>query len=646
MPHEQLGLAEALLIGKRGRMDASLRQALQSTNTFHLVAISGLHVGLVAGMVFLFFRTALVRFTPLSRRYDLRPVAALLTLPVCVIYGLIAGGAVSTQRAVIMIALLMAAYMLGRTRHIGRAVSVAAILVLTLDPLTILEPGFQFSFIAVGALILYWPLQHSLSVLIADRLFPKIPEEIETKKQDPFRAQKETVHPTLRLIVSSYQRLFRSIFTQRRRLTIWFMQLVMVTILMGVILAPLSAVLFHRLSPWGFLANLVAVPWVSLVSVPLAVMTLLTSIVSDTLSQGMAILFGWSLMPLQEWILSIGSLDGAWIRTAGPTMVGAYVAVLSLLLIPILPGIRRKVLFSVVALFALLLPRPQPPEHQLWGAVLDVGQGQSVVMRTATGAWWVIDAGGPFTPRFNVGESVVSPFLWHYGVSHLERVVISHPQRDHLSGVESLLRNFTVKQLWIGHDPTEEKKNSVLRSLLKRARNRGTTIIYPQEGESIHQLDGLRVRISMPNGSYGRHKDLNERSLVMEAAWRDVSLLFPGDIGKRREKILAEKGWWRDVSLLLAPHHGSAGSSAQPMVDATSPEHVIFSTGFNNRFRFPRPETVERWRLTGASLWDTGSSGTLLFQSNGERIDVWVAGLDRATGHCQKGKECSRSLQY
>ena len=570
LPPAEWGLIDALMVGKTGFLDEKLTEDLLVSGTFHLVAISGLQVGLVAGWSFFTLRLLLALCIPLSRHWDLKQPVALLTLFPTVAYAFLAGWSVSTQRATLMTGFLLLAIAIGRARQLWRVLIFSAMAILLYQPWQLFSPGFQLSFLSVIGLMFFMPL-------------------------------------------------FQKGEGWKRHL----IGLVMTTVVASMVTTPVTAYYFHRLSPMGLLANLLAVPWVSAICTPLGFLAIIGHEIYSPLGDLLLRWMGDSLEPYRLFIAWIGSLPGAWYRLPGPTLTGLSLS-LSLCALAGLVGTvgwtRWRVVLFLLSWPALLWPRTLPPDDQLHLAVLDVGQAQSVVLYTPHGGWSVFDSGGFVSPRFDPGEAFTSSYLWYRGVSHLNRVVISHPQMDHMAGVERVLRNFQVDSLWLGYFPEEEAKNGVYARLIARAEQLGVSVQRFRQPRVVEEGDArLTVLPPLPT-EQGRND--NDRCLVVEIAFNEQRFLIMGDATARTEKWLLAQQAVRPLTMLLAPHHGSKTSSSLPFVRASHPRHVVFSAGRYNSYHHPNPLIVERWQAAQAQLWRTDQQGAILLQSDGRTVQV------------------------
>ncbi|MEO5341013.1 MAG: DNA internalization-related competence protein ComEC/Rec2 [Magnetococcus sp. MYC-9] len=573
LPPTAWGLAEAMMVGKSGFLGTKLTEDLMVSGTYHLVAISGLQVGLVAGWSFFLLRLLLVLWIPLSRQWDVKRAAALLTLLPTVAYAFLAGWSISTQRATLMAGCLLLAVALGRARQLWRVLILAAMLILAWQPWQLFSPGFQLSFLSVMGLIYFMPL---------------LQRGQGWKKQ--------------------------------------LLGLLLTTLVASLVTTPVAAHHFHRASPHALLANLLAVPWVSVVSTPLGLLAVifheLHPPLGDLLLHGM----GASLEPYRLFIAWISALPGAWQRLPGPSLVGLGLS-LSLCALAGLVGMAgwRRWRWGLFAASwpALLWPHPAPPADRLQLTVLDVGQAQSVVLHTPRGGWSVFDAGGFVSPRFNPGEAFTSSYLWHQGVKHLQRVVVSHPQQDHMAGVEQLLRNFKVDALWLGDFAEAEQENQSYADLIARAEQQGVAIQRIRQRIDIEE--GLAHITVLPPLPEALARNDNDRSLVVEIAFETQRFLIPGDATACTEKWLLSQQTIQPLTLLVAPHHGSKSSSTSPFVQASQARHVVFSVGRYNPHHHPNREVWQRWQASDARLWRTDQQGAVILSSDGRTVQVRAA---------------------
>ncbi|MBF0158444.1 MAG: DNA internalization-related competence protein ComEC/Rec2 [Magnetococcales bacterium] len=561
----RIALTEAILVGYRGRMDGSMRDHFQAAGTFHLIAISGMQLTLAGAGFFYLIRLLLVVLLPsLSRRWDVKPVAAALALMPLWIYATLAGWSVATQRALVMAVLLLLAMISGRTQQSWRALAIAVVILLLWYPWQLFEAGFQLSFVATAVLI--WS--------------------------------------------GSWFARLRQGFIVR-----WVVGSVVTTTLVWLATLPIVLHHFHFLAPWSVLANLVAMLLAGPVTVIAGLAALLVLPFSDAAAGQLFNVVGQLMELVWHWSIWISTLPGSWIRWPGPTQTG-LVFIMTAILIMMTAGMGRTRLLGLpLMLIGCYGPHPAPTDGQLHVALLDVGQAQSAVIRTPAGQWSVIDAGGSYTDRFDIGE-VISAYLWHYGVTRLERLIISHTDQDHVAGAERLLRNFAVARIWTGVGHESDQQNDSYNRLLRRAEQQQVTVQRWSEAHQEQEGD-VSLRLLPPVPITGRHNN-NNSALVVEVTLKHHRLLFPSDLESRGEQWLLKQQALRPVTVLVAPHHGSRSSSSMAFIQATRPRHVLFSVGAGNRYRLPVADVVTRWRTVAPAIWRTDQRGTIELTTDGQ----------------------------
>lgn len=533
------GMIIALALGIRSHISQSDWHKFQRTGTGHLIAISGLHIGLVAGIFFFLSQWLWRQSSRLCLRLPAPKAAALFALAGAIIYAFLAGFAIPTQRAMAMIFIVMLAVMADRTHRPAQVLSLALWFVLLLDPHSILSAGFWLSFCAV-AILLYGM----------------------TGRYRPYSGWK------------SWSR------------AQW---------LVSIGLLPLTLYLFQQASIISPVANLIAIPWVSFLIVPLVLAGTLVLMIHIPAGDFILHLADLLLMPLHSILTTLAVLPYAqWIQPA-PTIwvLMAAVLAIALLLAPSgLPVKRLGVLFLLPVF--LVSPSAIPPAgYRL--TVLDVGQGLAAVIETAQHVL-VYDVGPKSSDRFDTGQTVVLPFLYHRNIKYIDRLVVSHGDNDHRGGFEAVQKNIAIGTVYSGTPQA----------------------LLPFQAltcqQSMHwQWDGVDFTFLHPDTHQAYKK--NDRSCVLKISSSAGSVLLTGDIHKKSERaLLARSRSMLAADILIAPHHGSKTSSHPEFVSAVSASYVIFTAGYNNRFRHPHKDVVQRYQDNGAVLLDSGSHGAIEFQ--------------------------------
>jgi len=526
------GLVQALVVGDRSGLERGDWEALTRTGTNHLVAISGLHVGLVAGGLLLVGRWLWSRSARLTLLMAAPRAAVVGAMLAAVGYAALAGFAVSTQRALIMLAVLLGALYWGRTTRPFHALSLALLGVLLWDPAAVLSHGFWLSFGAVGLLL------HALG-----------------------------------------QRLPR-----QSRAGVWWRAQWAV----GIGLAPLLFLFFDRASLIAPLVNLFAVPLFGLL-LPLVLIASLASLIPGATLPLKLIteLLGRCL----DALIWLGARDWAALDlSARPfwVWVVAGVAVLLLLAPRGLPGRWLGVLLLLPA--ALVHP-PVPPPGALWFYLLDVGQGLAIVVVTHDGTL-IYDTGPSYPGGFDSGRQIILPFLHSQGIARIDRLVVSHADRDHSGGASALADAMPIGRIQSGEPDQLDLAGA------RRCR----------VGDGW-EWSGVSFRFLYPDDRATRD---NDASCVLKITAGDRSILLTGDASKAVEQGLIERfGDGLRADILVAGHHGSATSSSEAFLRTVAPEWILFSSGYLNRFGFPSSEVCARVDAQGIASLNTATSGAI-----------------------------------
>lgn len=527
----EAALVPALALGERAGISPAQWQVLRATGTGHLVAISGLHIGLAGGFGWALGLWGWKRSARLCTRVPAQRAALVPMLACALGYAALAGFSIPTQRALLMLLVGVLAQALQRQQRFGRTWFLALLAVLLTDPTAVLSPGFWLSFTAV-AVLLYG---------MGARWSP------------------------------------RGLWWRWGRAQ-W---------LVGVGLVPLSLAAFQTLSLAGPLANLVAVPWVSLVVVPLVLgATVLIGPFPD-LSQWLLQGACWALSALWPLLERLAALPGAT-ATAAPGWLWLLPAALGCVWFLAPKGFPARPM-GLLLLLPLWNPAARPPaEGELELTLLDVGQGLAVVARTRKHVL-VYDTGPRLGPTFDAGAAVVAPFLRRLDVHRVDTLVLSHNDGDHSGGYASLRDRIAIDRV-LASEPAGPAQTRCVAGQRWRWDGVVFEVLHPGPGSHLQGNDGSCVlRLTAPGGT----------------------VLLSGDLQHAGERRLLASGADLRSDVLVAPHHGSAGSSSVSFVAAVAPEWVLFATGYANRYGFPRPPVLARYRGAGAQPLTTADCGAI-----------------------------------
>ena len=590
LPHELSGLYRSLLLGERYALSADLRDLLYRTGIGHLLAISGLHLGLVAGFSFLVCHFVLLRIPSVAGRWGARPVAALVAFPIALGYGLLTGMALPALRATLMLSVFTLVLAVQREKDLVNSLLLAAFLILSIYPEALFSASFQLSFIGVAALIFV------LSAL-----------------------------PSLRLLLPRDDKR-----EQFRRLVRPFYQFTCGSLVISLYTAPVALYHFHRFTTLGVPANLIAVPVVGFLVLPAGLLALLLLPLSVSLAGFLLTMGSLGLNLVVDLSGKLDSLTWATIWPGSPRAWQVVIAYL-ILLLPLVKTRRRHRLGLMAVCFLALFGSWIIPGHFPSGesllrvTFLDVSQGNSAVVELPGNRIILIDGGGFHGNSFDVGRFVLAPYLWHRRITRLETMVLSHPHPDHYQGLRFVAAHFPIKQFWYstvsGWDPD-------LHNLIETLAEKKAVFLNPRELAAGQYISGLEIKLIHPpvdfvgSSTSPTDKELNNLSLVVRLRYKDVSLLFPGDIEKETEDQLVRLAHLEPVDLLLVPHHGSRSSSSITFLQRLKPKIAIFSVGFDNRFHLPAHKIRQRYDALGIRTYRTDLHGAITVTTDGREIEV------------------------
>ena len=551
------GTFNALLIGDRGDLAPDTRRLLQRNGISHLIAISGLHLTMVGGMLFLLLLPLLHRFcrpgSILARFPPLR-CAAVLVLPLLWCYAFLAGFSLPTQRALLMFTVFLLTILFGRFYRLATVYLLAMTLVLLVNPLAALSAGFYLSFAAAGFILLIG------SKLARDR---------------------RVSHASLGLRFRDY-----------------FLALALLQIALGFLLAPIILFFFHEFSLAGFVVNLIAIPLTTFILMPwLFFNTALLFCAPDLIGPSFQLLAA-GVDLCYAGLAFLASRSWSWVQLPQPSLFALLAAGCGVLVWVC----RRRLADSLIAaLFfvPLLLPVDNAPASgQLRVTFLDVGQGLAVHLRTARHQL-IYDTGAAYSDSASAGTLVLLPYLRHQGRTDLDRIIVSHLDKDHSGGLADLLAHASSEDLML---------NFATQSDIP---------VLPCSAGQAWNWDGVWFEIVHPSAAY---ENRNDGSCVLSVTAGRHHLLLTGDVTARAERDFVPRLRGLPVDVLQAPHHGSADASSPLLVHRTRPRYAVFAAGHLNYYGHPHQRILQRYRQEGSHpivLWRTGA---VTFELGGEKI--------------------------
>jgi competence protein ComEC len=620
---DEAPLLDALLIGENSFLGRETLTDFQRTGTYHVLVISGLKVAILALVMFWLLRKARVSDV----------VASGVTVLLTVAYALLTDVGAPVWRATLMLTLYLSTRFLYRRKSILNTIGAAALILLMVDPAALLGASFQLSFLCVlviagiGTPILErttQPLSRALRNLDATSYDVALSPPLAQFRLD------------LRMVAGRLQRFFGkripliTLSVAGRVLLVGCEFLMISTVLQAGFALPM-AYYFHRATLVSLPANVLAVPLTEIIMIA-AIVAMTASYASLTLAKVPAVVAGVALKAMNG---SVHWLGGLWIadtRVPTPQLTVILLSSGALVLAMVLSRRRRPLLVAVgwaaVAASAFWVsavpPHPRLRPGVLELTAIDVGQGDSILLVSPQGRTLLVDAGGiPFWmhSELDIGEDVVSPYLWSRGFHQLDIVALTHAHADHMGGMAAVLANFHPQELWLGVDsPSPE-----LQTLLREARALKIPVVLHKAGDSL-EMGGARVTIlAPPQDAEARVSRPNDESLVMKITYGATSALLEGDAEKKTEKQVAEEN--PEADLLKVAHHGSTTSTIPELLAAVHPRFAVISVGARNVYGHPRREVLDRLEEAHVLTYRTDMDGAVTFYLNGKTVSPQPAAL-------------------
>jgi len=625
LPENSAALLKAMLLGEKHFLSEDLRQVYIDTGLAHLMAVSGLHIGFVAGACFLilyplvFFLLWKFRSQWALLGYGRKIVALLCVFPV-LFYMFLVGSKISALRAGVMILVYLFAVLINREKHLLNALLVAAFLILIWNPEAVVGPGFLLSFGALLTIVLAIEFMENRSGDALDQL-----------GEAPWYRRL----PKPRLSEASWSTRFYDVLQSTVFITL--------AALLGTL--PILIYFFNHISIGGIFLNLLLVP-LTAVLIPLGLLTSLLALTYEPL--------GALLMPLTSGLLQIyirlpqlaANLPFMSFYVPTPPAIWPILYYALLLAIPTWLRSRRSLkkpaansrdrwnnaipwgltLASLTLIVSFIWPRfPFFKNGELSVYLLDVGQGESIYMEFPNGKTLLLDGGGYFRNSLDIGKLVVAPFLWNRGLWGLSYVGVSHSDHDHISGLESLIKLVSIGHFLERRPTLPDRRIDRLKTHLI---DRETLPIPLQPGQPW-SIGEVRLTLLHPTPEFIAQKKPatpprigNDLSMVWKIEYGTFSLLLTGDITENAERYLVEHEAPLQAEILKVPHHGSRTSSHPDFIRAVGPKDVIVSSGRFNVFHHPHPLVVERYRQQGATLWRTDLQGAICITTDGTDTQI------------------------
>ncbi|PKN53423.1 MAG: DNA internalization-related competence protein ComEC/Rec2 [Deltaproteobacteria bacterium HGW-Deltaproteobacteria-13] len=600
----QREVLEAMTIGNQNEIPADVRDNFNKTGTSHILSISGLHIGMVGAITFLFIFFILKISEYMMLRFNVIKLAATAAFFMVLIYACIAGMGVAVMRTTLMAFIFLIALLLGKQKDLYNTLAAAGLMILVISPEAVFDISFQLSFLSVLALIYIVPR-------FSDIPFMK--------------------HSTLPLWMQGVIRyLYLSI-------------IVCLAATIGTL--PFIMYYFNRVSSVTIIANLIAVPLLGTLTLAISMLFILSAFFSPAIAGYFIKLASYFTELSINIINKLAALPFSYFTATTPNIIEIIFFYLFIFLViqfiderkkknikdgfsPVRFRILKYLLVMTIIFFiadTTYLAVRDKFSSDLKITVMDVGQGNSNLIQFPGGKKMVIDGGGFSESSFDVGKAVIAPFLYHQRISHIDTAVLSHPHPDHLLGLIYILNNFGTGQVWKSNLPVDSETFPEWEKTI-RLNNIHIDPVSNKDPERI--LNGVRVKVLWPPDyslqdindlSYG---EANDSSLVLKITFGKINFLFPGDISSDIEKQLIQSKADLQSDVLVVPHHGSNHSSSAEFIKAVACRYAIVSAGKSNVFKHPHPSVLERYQEAGVMVFRTDRDGAISLTTDGNNLHI------------------------
>ena len=569
------GLLHAIVLGNRDYLLSEIKDAFVATGVSHLLAISGLHMGMISMTAFLLFRWLFRRSERLCLYGWSDLCAAIPAFLMMTAYFMISGMSPSAQRAFIMITIFLCAQVFSKEQIVLNTLCLAGGLILIWDVRSLTDISFQMSFCAVFFIIIG---------------FQRLPE--------------------------------RWVFISNYKPVQYFWQMLICSTLAIMATSPLALHYFYHTSFMGVITNVFAIPLIGFIVLPFALLSVFFIFICESFAIQMITLSGYACDVLIMLIKKISGYSRMFEFYGHLNHIELFVWYAIMILCFIQLRWRFKYVLMSIIVWIIVIDGVYWTYHRYFHndlriTVLDVGLGNSALVDLPGGDCMMIDGGG-LTSSFDIGQHVVAPYLWRNKIRSLKTLILTHPDQDHLQGLVFLARHFHVQTAWTNGD---NKQTFLFDTWKTTLRDMNIKII--QMGEGCQKNLG-KVTITFFNPpAKNPFEDTNNNSLVFQMQYQNKTFLFTGDIEYEAESLLC-KTYCNSLQsdLLMCPHHGSRTSSSPKFIDCVQPKNVFISASDYNRHHLPNHGILKRYAKAGCHIYSTSRDGAIIITLSTKGIQI------------------------
>ncbi len=609
-PSPEGEIIQAMILGDQKEIPKEVMENFNRTGTTHIIAISGFNIGIIAFLSFIVIKIIMKSSPYLLLRFNIVKVSTIVAIVPVIIYTFIAGGGISVVRATIMAITFMIAIICVKDRDLYNSLLLAALVILAISPPSLFDISFQLSFIAVWAILFITP---TLTALI-----PEINRDLMPKH----RVWAATICKNIVVFI-----------------------IVSLSATLGTL--PLIVFYFNRVSTVVLLSNLFVVPILGIIAIPVCMAIVIAAPFSEWLALVLLKISSFLVKTSIFMVDSFASFPGASFFLSTPTFleISAYYLLLVVavrlvdswkdrrgvtderarFLNPRWLQLAAAALLGFFLIDASYLYLRDRGVSNLTVTAIDVGQGSSTLVRLPGGKRMLVDGGGMYDNKFDIGKYVVAPYLWNERIKDIDIVVLTHPHPDHLNGLLYIISNFAVKEVWTNGESVESDTYYDFMRFIKERK-----ILHRIVSEKVDPLtfDGVRIDILNPKETIpstnrpSRHfENTNNDAIVIRLTMGNVSILLPADISERSEMRIIDihKDNIRS-DVLFAPHHGGFTSSNILFLNVVRPRIAVISCGRDNVYHDPHPDVLKRYLRLGVTALRTDINGNINLTTDGSYV--------------------------
>ena len=584
-----LGIVTALVIGDQGYIGQDVRKMFASTGIVHILVVAGLHLAIITHLFYLLIKFLLSRSKYLCLHTSIPKLSLLLSMVPMTAYIFISGANPPVIRSGIMIAVYGIMFLMNRTQARWAGILVSAFFILMLDPTALYSISFQLSFIAVGSIIAFAPaITRILSALN----------------------------------IGKGNHIGRIV----KYITGMFLVSFFVTIGLGGV----TAFYFNTLPLFGILLNVIVIPVFCYLILPLSLISSAAGFVMPVISHYIFVIVVLFIHIIVNVIHAISGLSAASVKVPAPSLFELFLYYSAIIVMLNAKRIGPKTALTALSMLSLLILSDAGyyAYRTRWNrdmsvTFIDVGQGDSAFIELPYGKTLLIDAGGGAYRSYDTGESVVARYIWSLKRTHVDYVIASHPQIDHIGGLGFIIMNMNVREVY----KNDCSPDTDVYTKFINAANRSRTAVYTITGQTVlKDINGAKVELfSVPHEvcDSSSNKDINNTVLLSKITYGDVSVLFTGDIEKDAEQVLSYTYQSRlKADIMKAAHHGSRTSNSEQFLSTVKPEIVVVPAGEGNPFHLPSKVVLKRFFEKDIQVLRTDRSGAIRITTDGKHIKI------------------------